>query len=139
MEVEYEFIKFQGFTYTFDNGDVIIWNADEAEKLLSAGGHRETIPVDREQMEVLMARCEWDAKHVETANPDQPGIGAPVKLVDPKDIREAGGRDVIYIIIDGIHRCVRAYMEQRPFHVRLLTDAASRACVVHCTNLNRLP
>jgi hypothetical protein len=74
----------------------------------------------REQMAFVAKRYDYDRAHVAEVDCAVPGIAAPL-LEDGQ---------VMYVVIDGIHRCVRAYQEGRPFQVHVLADADARRCVV---------
>ena len=109
----------EAYTYTFDSGEAIVWNVDEAKRLI-ARRRVDIIDVPREELAVIKARNEWSPPRVAQVDPTIPGIGAPI-LFDG---------NIGYILIDGTHRCVRALELDIPFKVALLTDEDSRAAIV---------
>jgi hypothetical protein len=64
---------------------------------------------------------------VQRADITQPGIAAPILWQGTPDIAPPG---VVYILIDGIHRAVRAYREGQRFYCLILSDEQSRACLI---------
>lgn len=107
------------FAYTYPGKGVTRWNITYAKQLVSAG-FVIGLPIEiaREQMHAIITRNEFDIRKLVHVDDSEPGIAAP--LVHKGQI--------IYQLIDGVHRCAKAYFGGRPFRAHLLTDKASRAC-----------
>lgn len=109
------------FLFTPENGEPPIrWNVSYAKQLVAAGYYVALKPVDRETMQQISERNSWDPAHVETVDETTPGIAAPY-------LHEG---TLIYILIDGIHRCVKALRKGTSFHAYLLSYEAETACVM---------
>lgn len=121
----------QTFRYTIPNEQPdIVWDTGLAAKLAAIPSNIvAAVPIPLDQMAEIAAKNEWKEEHVARVDPAQPGLGAAIY---------EDGR-IVYILIDGQHRNVRAMREGLPFYVRLLTDEASRACVVSGAEHWRLP
>ena len=72
-------------------------------------------------MRDVMQRYACDERCVSPGLDDEPGVAAPI-------LWEGERR---YILIDGVHRLVRAYRAGETFEVHVLSDADSRACVLY--------
>ena len=112
--------KLRRFTYTIPDVGGITWDINRAMAEVDAGQVLATLEVPRDQLESIREKNSWDPGVVAKADPSQPGIGAPI-------VHE--GR-VIYVLIDGTHRAVRALQDGVPFMACLLTDEAARRCVL---------
>lgn len=113
-----------------DCAEPFIWNINQAKvEVATASSVIATVEIERDQMQIIATRSEFDEAHLPRVDITQPGIGAPVVLPDGS---------VAFILIDGTHRCVRAYREGRPFFARLLTDEAAARCVITAPE-GRLP
>lgn len=108
------------YRYTVPGHGMLVWHITRAKEQVAAGHVVACVEMSREEMANTIARCEWDESHLLEVDITLPGIAAPF-IWD--------GR-IIYVPIDGIHRLVRAYREGKPFYFQLLTDAASRACLI---------
>ena len=115
-----------GATYQYDvpGHAPVFWDVAAALREVEAGHVEVTVPIDREEMAGIRQNCHWDAAKIDHVDPTIPGIGAPLMLPDEKV--------VIYILIDGTHRCVRALRDGLPFHARLLTFEAAKRCLLSC-------
>lgn len=114
--------KLQYYKLTIPEHGELVWNITRAKECVARGELHQPTPmaITRPVMEKVIAQCEWDEDHLVHVDPAIPGISAPM-------IWEG---HVIWIPIDGIHRIVRAVRENRPFSVWMLTEAASRACLL---------
>jgi hypothetical protein len=65
------------------------------------------------QLARIAATYAYDRAHVARIDPRRPGIAAPI----------AHDGQVLYVVIDGIHRAVRAHETGQPFCCDVLTDA----------------
>jgi hypothetical protein len=113
----------QVFRYTLDTGEPdIVWDINKAKAMVAAGlvEWPQPQPITLAMMQEIADANEWEPEHVDEVDPSRPGIAAP--------ILHQG--QVIYILIDGHHRNARALREGRSFSAYLLTNEASRACVV---------
>ena len=108
------------FTYEIPGYGTLHWNVTHAQRAVAAGQVEAHVTVDREQLAAIAAKNEWTQARVDQADPTIPGIGAPVIWQG----------QIIYILIDGTHRAVRAHQTGVPFEADLLTEAASRACLI---------
>lgn len=123
------YAKVEWFEYRIEGEPgTLIWNVTKARALVASGhGTFDCVPISREVMQDIANQNEWDPSHVAKADPALPGIASP--LIVPNNLHGmVGDRVIIYQIIDGIHRCVRALQLGLPFSAHLLTDEAARAC-----------
>lgn len=125
---------FQTYRYTIQGEQDLVWDITKAKRLaLNNDNLRAITEIPRAEMEDILRRFDYDKEYARTVDPSQPGIGAPM-------VMEVGGRTAIaFIVIDGVHRIARAVELNKPFKVRLLTDEASRACLVSKDNNPRMP
>lgn len=114
--------RIEVYHYDVPNYGRITWDINRAKEQVKAGYVVSPRPVDvaRKEMENIMARCKWTEAHVAEVDVSIPGIAAPFLWEQA----------IVYVPIDGIHRMVRAYREGKPFSFWLLTNEASRACVI---------
>jgi hypothetical protein len=112
----------EAFRYKIPGEPDIVWNVTLARLAVARGEVAQPLPVKIAPADMLaIAQAnEWDPARIEQADCDRPGIAAPLIME---------GR-VAYILIDGQHRNARAVREGRSFSAYLLTDEASRACVL---------
>jgi hypothetical protein len=94
------------------------WNVSYAKQLVGCGCIVATVDIDRQTMMDISTRNEWNPAKLPYVDPSDPGIAAPF-------VHEGA---LIYILIDGTHRCVKALQQGVPFRAHLLTDDAARAC-----------
>lgn len=107
------------YTYEWASGSVT-WNITQAKQLIAEGRAVGWNDVAHDQLQRIAERYDYDEATVARADPCVPGIAAP--------ILDQG--QVVYVIIDGIHRAVRAYRDGQPFIVLILSDEDSRACIL---------
>ena len=117
----------EAFTLTNYRGETLRWNVTKALELVAAG---RVIRKERLSAEVMLSVAEnneWTDDGVANADPSVPGIAAPVV--------ENGA--VMFVLIDGIHRCVRSIVDlasgvegAKPFEAWLLTADANRECLM---------
>jgi hypothetical protein len=120
------------FRYKFPTGEPdIVWDIGAARQAVTAGAilSPEPVKIEPAMMREISEANEWDPARLDHADPDEPGIAAP--------ILDEG--QIIYILIDGQHRNARALRDGKPFSAYLLTDQASRACVLEPRSHPRLP
>ena len=115
-----DFLHVETFRYTIPGHGTLIWNVSAAKDAIAAGQVLTRVPIAREQMAGIVAKNEYEEARVAMVDPSRPGIGAPFLWE---------GR-VEYLLIDGTHRCVKAYRMGVPFEVDLLTDEAAKACLI---------
>jgi hypothetical protein len=108
------------FEYTVPDRGTLLFNIDAAKKAVADGRILRTVEIDRAEMEHIASRNLIRAEYVAAADHTQPGIAAPM-LVDD---------EVIYILIDGNHRCARAVQINAPFFAHILpVDAAIESII----------
>lgn len=110
----------EGFTYHTILGQTIRWNVTQAQEEVKAGHVLVRTEIDRPAMQDIANANEWTEEGVADADPSIDGIAAPLLAMGT----------VIYVLIDGTHRLVRAMRDGKPFFAKLLTDDANRRCVV---------
>lgn len=98
------------------------WDINLAREEADAGHLVATAEIDRDQMQEISERNEFDEAKVELVDDSLPGIGAPLRI--PPQF----GTGIAYILIDGTHRCIKALRHGRIFKARLLTDEAADRC-----------
>ena len=122
-------VEHEAFTFTTIYGDVITWDITHAREQVRtrqiAGLHE----IPRDVLAEIAAANEWTQAGVDAADVSRHGISAPLV---------ANGR-VVYILIDGTHRAVRALQTNKPFCVWLLTDEGNRDCIVNTTQPALVP
>ena len=108
-------------TFDYDISQVgrITWNVTLAKQLI-ARRDQGLVIIERVEMQAIADWSAFDEAHIRDVNPQVPGIGAPILWE---------GR-IIFVLIDGIHRNVRALREGLSFQARLLTDEDARRCVI---------
>lgn len=115
-------VEHEAFTFTTVLGETFTWDITRArehvEKQDVAG--LDEIPIG--VLQEIAASNEWEQSVVDKADPSRPGIAAPIVAMG----------QVIYILVDGTHRAVKALQQGRTFSAWLLTPAANRACLVRC-------
>lgn len=114
------FERFKRYHYDVPGYGVLVWDIIRAKQAVARGETVARLPVPPPEMENIMRRCDWDAQHLAHVDITQPGIAAPFRWQG----------QTIYVPIDGIHRVVRAYREGKGMEMDLLTDEASRACLL---------
>lgn len=111
----------EAFTFTVNTGEVLQWNITKAKELVAAGHVVGKEDLDVATMASIARSNEWTADGVAAADASEPGIAAPV--VGPDG-------ETIFVIIDGVHRCVRAMLDSKPWAAWLLTLEANAACLL---------
>lgn len=113
-------VEHEAFTFTTILGDVLMWDVTKAREEVERNevvGLSEIPPMTLAE---IAASNEWTRAGVEAADPSKHGIAAPVVAFG----------QVIYVLIDGTHRAVRALKDKKPFSAWMLNDAANRRCLV---------
>jgi hypothetical protein len=113
-------IHFQRFVYEVPNVGTLEYSITCAQAAIDRGAIEATVLMTEEQMRDVVAKNEIDHARLDDVDPAVPGIGAPI-------VWEGA---IIYILIDGSHRCARALRDGTPFRVHLLTDQAAADCLV---------
>jgi hypothetical protein len=121
MTLEATRVHIEAFTFNTILGQTIRWNITQAQREIAAGHVMARTEIAREDMRAIAASNDWTEDGVTNADPTLDGIAAP--LFD-------GNGTIIYVLIDGTHRLVRALREGRPFFAKALTDEANRRCVI---------
>jgi hypothetical protein len=121
-------VKVQTFAYDVPGyAEPVRWDISRAKAQVAAGkivGWDEPPPAILQR---IADRYEWEEAVVETADPNEVGIGAPLIWT----VKAGAARPTImYVLIDGTHRAVKALRTGAPFKVAMLTDEASRACIL---------
>jgi hypothetical protein len=117
------------FTYTLEAGGYLSWDITRAKRWvvdqLRAGKAATLTLAEMPRAEMARIATTWDINEawVAGANPEYPGLSAPI--LDP-----AQGGAVTYVLIDGVHRCVKAYREGKPFKAIVLPDAVAWDCLL---------
>jgi hypothetical protein len=117
------------FTYTLDAGGYLTWDITRAwlwvKRQLRAGKAAELRLAELPREELARIATTWDITEafVAGANPEYPGLSAPI--LDPA---QAGA--VTSVLIDGVHRAVKAYREGKPFKAIVLPDAVAWDCLL---------
>lgn len=108
------------YSYEIPGHAPMLWNVSQAIIECENGHVDAVVPIAHAEMAGIVNQCGWDEAHLARADPERPGIAAPIRLDGV----------VFFILIDGTHRCVRAYREQRPFLARCLSLEAAQRCVL---------
>lgn len=111
--------RHQVFRFTpFDGGAERAWDVTMALELRASPNMVEGMGcMGRAELAGITARNVWTAEHLPAVNPDEPGLAVPDA--------DTG----TWILIDGTHRAVRAYVDGRDgFDVYLLTPEAGALC-----------
>lgn len=118
------------YEYTIPGYETVWWNISRAKwEVRDPANVEVTVPIERDQMQAIADRNDFDPDHLATVDETQPGIGAPIFIED----------EVAYILIDGTHRCVKALRADRPFYAQLLTHAANERCLLRGDLRLRVP
>lgn len=113
-------IRVETFEYTIEAVGSILWNVTLAKQLIERRYHA-VVDIAVSDMQDIVERNEYDPNHLKNVDPTCPAIAAPI-LWEKK---------IIYVMIDGIHRCARALQDGLPFQAKLLTDDDARACWIN--------
>src|SRR5262245_40611355 len=117
------------FTYKLTAGGWLTWDIFRAKHWVNAqlrAGKAATLQVTdmpREEMARVATSWEYTEAFVPKANPEVPGLCAPI--LDP-----AHHGAVTSILIDGVHRCVKAYREGKPFQLIMLPSPIAWECLL---------
>jgi hypothetical protein len=123
-------LKQQTYRYTIPGERDIAWDVELARFLVrNPANVVTTVTLDLASQQDIAAKNEIEEAHLPKVDPSEPGIGAA--LYDEGHIA--------YVLIDGQHRNVRAMRDGVPFRVHLLTDAASRRCLIEGDDHPRMP
>lgn len=98
-----------------DEVDTYIFWIHKAKEI--AGDGRSVFPLNPESLRNLVGMSDFNEAHLGHVDPAKPGICT----------RRFGG----LILLDGIHRAVRCFAEEREFFVWELSYEESLACLVH--------
>lgn len=109
------------FNFIFVDGATAAWDVTLAQAFVAMGHTIALSEIGREAMQAIADRNSWDPAKLDRVDPAQPGISVPI-------VHEG---QVIYQLIDGMHRNARALRDGLPFSAYLLTDEASRACLIY--------
>lgn len=119
--MDLEIVRVETYQYSMPGYDDVWWNVSRAKDEIAAGHILTTVPIERDQMEGIAEKCGFDEARLDRVDDSQPGIGAPLLIPD---------EGIIYVLIDGTHRCVKALRAGRIFSAQLLTDDAAARCVM---------
>jgi hypothetical protein len=110
-------------TYSFDFADGrgrLTWNITQAKRCVALRQAHPPMEVPRTEMAKIAARFDYDEAYLSQVDITRPGIAAP--YIDD-------GR-IYYLLVDGVHRAMRAYREGARFWTQALTDEDNRACLL---------
>ena len=124
-----KFLALTTYVFTFDDGHTIRWNITQALQYVAHHTSSQALPIPPEALRIFVANNKPDPTRYERVDPGVPGIAAPI-------LNEG---HVEYLLIDGNHRAGRALRDGVPFSAYALTHAASRSCIIHCTNWSYVP
>jgi hypothetical protein len=110
-------ISTQQFSYKIPGYYMLLFNIDRALELANSGQSVAVVEIPREEMQAIAASGGWRAERVAAVDYRIPGIFAPVYI--PKIDK------IIFILIDGTHRCVAALQANQPFSARVLSASAA--------------
>ena len=117
----------RAYTYTLQEGrGSMTWYVTLAQEIVAQGG-LDIEEVVREQQQHIATHYDITEAKVARAHIGTPGIAAPFIWQGNSTIAPPG---IVYILIDGTHRAVRAYRERKPFYCYVLSPAQSRACLL---------
>jgi hypothetical protein len=122
IEVEVSIEGREVFQYDVPGFPTLWYDVTAAKAAIERGEFCTTAEIEREQMRHVMERNEWTEAELASVDPSEPGIAVPFMPVP--DL-------IVYMLIDGTHRCVKAYRENRPFFARCLTDKAAAGCLMN--------
>jgi len=122
-------LQLETYLYTFDDGHTIRWNITQAVSYVQGLPLSAAVPIPRADLQVFVDNNEPDPARYDLVDCRVPGIAAPI-------LSEGA---VVYTLIDGNHRAGRALRDGLPFSAYILTDEASRSCIIHCTNWSYVP
>ena len=109
LNVEIRLTKAEIFVYTVPGKGDITWDISEAKKRIKEAVLYQ-IEIDRENMEEIIERYGFDATRLDSVDPIEPGIATVIKYKGKYSL----------IMIDGVHRCARAYRENILFTLNVL-------------------
>ncbi len=122
------FERYEVYTHTLPNGELMIWDVSTAKAAVARGEIVAEIDMDIAAMRHVVEHNEYDEAIVARANIAQPGIAAPCVWQG----------QVCYLLIDGSHRCVKAYRAGQAFRVTLLSDRAGDSCLLAGPDAHRV-
>jgi hypothetical protein len=115
-------VEHEAFTFTTILGETFTWDITRARDHVQRGDVVGLDEIPRGVLAEIAASNDWQQDVVDKADPSKHGIAAPIVALG----------EVIYILVDGTHRAVRALQQGQPFSAWLLTPEANRACLVRC-------
>lgn len=115
-------VEHEAFTFTTILGETFTWDITRARDHVQRGDVAGLDEIPRGVLAEIAASNDWKQDVVDKADPSKHGIAAPIVALG----------QVIYILVDGTHRAVRALQQGQTFSAWLLTPEANRACLVRC-------
>lgn len=109
------------FTYTYGTGEEITWDIEKAKKIQTNFEGE----CDRELLKYITETYDYDHDKVDKVDCSIPGIAVPIKI--------PGHWKAEIILIDGIHRAVKAYKNNFTFRAKILTPDQSLSCIIAFT------
>lgn len=120
FDVLFSALRGEMFEYVVPDHGTLVWNVTIAKLEAAEGNLIATVEMSREDMAGVVRQNSFEEAHLADVDITLPGVGAPVVWENK----------ILYVMIDGTHRCVRAYREDKPFVVQLLTDEAAKRSFV---------
>ena len=105
------------YQYKIPGFFLLLFDVDRAIELVEAGETNGIVEIDRDEMIAIALRNDWRAERVAAVDHRIPGIAAPVYIPEIQRI--------VFILIDGTHRCVAALQAGKPFYARILNSRAA--------------
>jgi hypothetical protein len=110
--------------YRYHLGDGYEFDVEEARRLVGDG--RGPVEVEPESVQKCVEYSRIFESHLDHVNPSAPGLIAHIWYVT-----EDGETIHGHLLIDGNHRAARCLRDGLPFFAHVLTEAESRAVLLH--------
>jgi hypothetical protein len=115
--------------YTLPGLGTWVYNVTTAEALIAARP-REPVKLHVSMMEAVTTQYTYDERHVSAVSPLDPGIALPLYVPWGNDVHlRPWSSNEGLILIDGIHRCVRAYRNSMFFFAYTLSPLEALECL----------
>lgn len=118
------------YVYSMDNGNKIMWDIDKAWRILKNKPRKPHIVEDQNgQFKHIAETFDLEPEKLKHADCAVPGIITTI-IQDNK---------LQNIVIDGIHRLVKAYQNDFTYFCYYLFPEESKECIIACTDISLLP
>jgi len=121
-ELETEVNKTCVFIYNIPNENAFItWNIDKVLNIILKKP-RQALPFPKDQMAIVANS--WDTNETKLINADitKWGVIAPLRWLPDGSLN--------YILIDGVHRVCKAFLQDKPFYCYPITPQESKECII---------